>query len=68
MEKDFSAMQTATNDLMDRSKKREGVDKEYAIQSIDSMITRVENLKRKVRESVCSCPRFTRSMVTSSRI
>jgi hypothetical protein len=41
-------MQTTTGDLVERSKNGGEVDKEDAIQSIDSMITRVENLKRKV--------------------
>lgn len=40
-------MQTTTNDLVERSKSG-GVDKEDAVQGIDAMITRVENLKRKV--------------------
>jgi macrophage erythroblast attacher len=50
-DKDFSAMQTTTNDLVDRSKNG-GVDEEDAVQSIDTMITRVENLKRKVGQPV----------------
>ena len=44
-------MQTTANDLAKRSKNGGGVDKEDAIQSIDAMITRVENLKRKVSEA-----------------
>ena len=44
-------MQTTANDLAERSKNGGGVDKEDTIQSIDTMITRVENLKRKVCET-----------------
>jgi hypothetical protein len=44
-------MQTTANDLAKRSKNDGGVDREDAIQSIDAMITRVENLKRKVSEA-----------------
>lgn len=44
-------MQTTTNDLVERSKNGEA-DEEDAIQSIDAMITRVENLKRKVGETM----------------
>ena len=44
-------MQTAANDLVERSKNGGGLDKEDAIQSVDTVITRVENLKRKVSES-----------------
>ena len=43
-------MQTTANDLVERSKNGGEVDKEDAVQSIDAMITRVENLKRKVSE------------------
>jgi len=46
-------MQTTANDLAQRSKNGGGVDKEDGVQSIDSMITRVENLKRRVSETVC---------------
>jgi len=56
IEKDFSALQTTTSDLAKRSKDGEGVDKEDAIQNIDAMITRVENLKRKVSETVYRHP------------
>jgi hypothetical protein len=42
-----------TNDLVERSKNGGGVDKEDAVQSIEAMITRVENLKRKVNETTC---------------
>jgi len=42
-------MQTTTNDLVERSKNG-GADEEDAIQSIDAMITRVENLKRKLSD------------------
>lgn len=45
-------MQTTANDLVERSKNGGGVEKEDAIQSIDAMITRVENLKRKVSETL----------------
>ena len=45
-------MQTTANDLAQRSKNGGGVDKEDGVQSIDSMITRVENLKRRVSETV----------------
>jgi len=45
-------MQTTANDLVKRSKGDGGVDKEDAVQSIDTMITRVENLKRKVSGTV----------------
>jgi len=53
-------MQTTANDLAERSKNGGEVDKEDAIQSIDAMITRVENLKRKVskityRYPWCGC-------------
>ena len=44
-------MQTAANDLVERANNGGGLDKEDAIQSIDTVITRVENLKRKVSES-----------------
>jgi len=50
IEKDFSAMQTITNDLAKRSKNSGVVDKEDATQNIDAMITRVENLKRKLSD------------------
>ena len=45
-------MQTTANDLTKRSKDSGGLDREDAIQSIDTMITRVEGLKRKVSETV----------------
>jgi len=45
-------MQATANDLAQRSKNCGGVDKEDGIQSIDSMITRVENLKRRVSETI----------------
>jgi len=45
-------MQTTANDLVERSKNGGGVEREDAVQSIDVMITRVENLKRKVRETM----------------
>lgn len=45
-------MQTTANDLVERSKNDGGVDKEDAIQSIDTIITRVEGLKRKVNETM----------------
>jgi len=49
-DKDFSAMQTTANDLVERSKNGGEVGKEDAAQSIDAMITRVENLKRKLSD------------------
>lgn len=49
-------MQTSVNDLVERSKSSGGVDKEDTIQCVDSMITRVENLKRKVSGTIY--PRF----------
>ena len=53
-------MQTTANDLAKRSKDNGGVDKEDTIQSIETMITRVESLKRKASETVyhysrCEC-------------
>ena len=45
-------MQMTANDLAKRSKDGGGVDNEGAVQSIDTMITRVENLKRKVSEAM----------------
>ncbi|KAF9787953.1 CTLH/CRA C-terminal to lish motif domain-containing protein [Thelephora terrestris] len=49
IEKDFSAIQATTSGLVERSKNG-GADKEDAIQTIDAMITRVENLKRKLSD------------------
>lgn len=46
-------MQTTTSDLVERSKNGGEVDKEDTIQSIDAMVARVENLKRKVRLWYC---------------
>ena len=57
IEKDFSALQTTANDLAKRSKDSGEVDKEDSVQNIDAMITRVENLKRKVSETVHRHPR-----------
>lgn len=51
-------MQVTTNDLVDRSKNGGGVDKEDAIQNIDAMIARVDNLKRKVSGVTCICPQY----------
>jgi len=49
-------MQTTANDLVERSKNGGEVGKEDAAQTIDAMITRVENLKRKVSEIMYRCP------------
>jgi macrophage erythroblast attacher len=47
VERDLKAVQSTANDLVKESSSA-GVSSEAAIQSIDSMISTVENLKRKV--------------------
>lgn len=62
MEKDFGPLQNASNDLVNRA--RAGtLNDEEALKSIDSMIGRVESLKRKVRLFTLPCLAY--SLITS---
>lgn len=61
IEREIGNVQTASNDLLKRSKSRE-VNLEDAAKSLDGMIGRVENLKRKVSITI-SCRRFHFTLV-----
>lgn len=59
IEKELGAVQTSASDLSKRAQATGSEQKpDDSVKAIDAMITRVENLKRKVRLGMTSTPQF----------